>query len=728
MQFRPMAVIVVAGVLGMGTVAFGETQGVMEKVGPGVWGVRFGEVESGVPSAYRAAGPAIEGLKGMGDGESPFAVEAFSFKSGARGCSVSLPRKAGEHFYGLGLNTKLFEMTNKRAFIVPSDHPEQPTNESHAPVPFYVSTAGYGVYVDTARFASFYMGDVDAVGGGVSAAAPTTTQPGMSVEELYNNRYAAKGRVLVDVPGAKGVDVYLFAGPSMMEAVRRYNLFSGGGAVPPMWGLGITYRGQSKLTGEESVALAKSFREEGIPCDQWGLEPGWQTVTYSSSFVWNKERFPDPAGFVRQLHAMGYRVNAWEHAFVHPVSPIHDAIKKWSGDYRVWNGLVPDFATAEGKRIFVEQQEKVLFGIGMDGVKLDECDYQPFRSEGVWSWPEAAAFPSGLDGEQMHSLYGELYQEAMLGPLEKRNVRAWGLVRESGALAASLPYGVYSDSYDHDCYIRGLAKSGFSGVLWVPEVRNAASVEDLYRRVETVIFSPYALINCWYMKMPPWVQIDRAKNNAGEVMAERGEATAVVKKLFELRMELVPYLYAAFNRYHVDGTPPVRAVVMDYPADANAWNLDDEFMCGDSLLVAPLVKGEMKRSVYLPKGEWFDFWTGKRVEGGRRVDVECAVDRVPVFVKGGTLLPLADPVQHVERGTVFQIHVHRFGAKPGEAVLYEDDGETNDYLRGEQNEVRLSWDGKEGRVERSGGYHGAARYRIVDWPDGGGEGAAESAK
>jgi alpha-D-xyloside xylohydrolase len=314
----------------------------------------------------------------------------------------------------------------------------------------------------------------------------------------------------------------------------------------------------------------------------------------------------------------------------------------------------------------------------------------------------------------------------MLGPLEKRNVRAWGLVRESGALAASLPYVVYSDSYDHACYIRGLAKSGFSGVLWVPEVRNATSVEDLYRRVGTVIFSPYAPINCWYMKMPPWVQIDRAKNNAGEVMAERGEATAVVKKLFELRMELLPYLYAAFNRYHLEGTPPIRAVVMDYPSDENAALVDDEFMFGPSLLVAPLVKGEAKRSVYLPGGEWFDFWTGQRIEGGKQFDVECAVDRVPVFVKGETLLPLAEPVQHVEAGTVFQIHVHRFGEKPQAAELFEDDGVSNDYLRGEQSRIVLTWDGQKGSVETNGGYRGAARYRIVDWPEGGV--AAESAK
>ncbi|HUO08499.1 MAG TPA: TIM-barrel domain-containing protein [Phycisphaerae bacterium] len=677
--------------------------------------MRYGTPEAVTPLTYRSAGPRVEGLGKLPAVESPpLPADSVGFQISARGCSVTLPRDPSEHLYGLGLNTHQFEMTNQRAFIVPSDHPEQPTNESHAPVPFYVSTRGYGVYVDTARFASFYMGDVDAASAAVGVGS-ATTEPGMSVESLYKSRYEPKGTILVDVPAARGVDVYLFAGPTMLDAVRRYNLFAGGGAVPPLWGLGITYRGQSKLSAEESLQLAKSFRDEGIPCDQWGIEPGWQSATYSSSFVWSKERYPDPDGFVSGMHGLGFRLNAWQHAFVHPISPLYEPLRKWSGNYRVWNGLVPDFATSQGRSIFVDQQEKVLFSKGVDGVKLDECDYQPFRSEGVWSFPEASVFPSGLDGEQMHSLFGELYQQAMLGPFQRRQLRTWGLVRNSHALASPLPYVVYSDSYDHACYIRGLAKSGFCGLLWTPEVRNAQSLEDLYRRVETVIFSPYALINCWYMRMPPWVQIDRQKNNAGIVMPEHQEATETIRRLFKLRMSLIPYLYAAFNEYRLEGTPPVRALVMDWPGDARTALVDNEFMFGRSLLVAPLVKGESHRTVYLPGGEWYDFWSGKRIAGGQSIDVSPPVDQIPLFVRGDTLLPLAEPVEHVGKETQFQLHVHVFGAHPEPMALFDDDGVSEDYGRGVQNRVLLSWDGKEGRAASAGEYGGVSRYRVVEW-------------
>ncbi len=129
------------------------------------------------------------------------------------------------------------------------------------------------------------------------------------------------------VPDAEGLDVYLFEGPTMQDAVRRYNLFAGGGPVPPLWGLGIWYRGLGDYTQQESLALARQLRDDHMPCDVWGVEPGWQTKAYSCSFVWNLQKFPKPDEFIRDLKAMGYRTNFWEHAFTHPESPIHDALK-----------------------------------------------------------------------------------------------------------------------------------------------------------------------------------------------------------------------------------------------------------------------------------------------------------------------------------------------------------------------------------------------------------------
>ncbi|MEI6074120.1 MAG: TIM-barrel domain-containing protein [Verrucomicrobiota bacterium] len=687
----------------------------VEIIANGIWRVRLGKPEEFTPTHFRSGSIQTQSLEALAPAAaSPINLEKIRFAVSARGCVVTLPMNSGEHIYGLGLSTRSFDKTNTRQKLIPSDNPEMEGGVSHAPVPFYVSTDGYGVFVDTARYATFYIGDTSPL-----IDAPETNVPeaqiANSTDVLYKARTLANRSILVDIPAAQGIDIYILAGPQMLDAVRRYNLFSGGGAVPPLYGLGMVYRGKGDFTAQESLRLARSLRETGIPCDLWGLEPGWQTATYPCSFVWDTNRFPDPSGFVKQMANMGFRLSFWEHCFTHSISPIYDDIKPFSGNFRVWNGLVPDFATTNGRKIFLNQQEKSLFSLGvLGGVKLDECDNQPW-SPTPWSFPEASRFPSGLDGEQMHSLLGVLYQQTMLEPFTRRNLRTWGLVRNSHALASPLPYVVYSDSYDHHCYVRGMANQGFSGLLWGPEVRDTGSVEDLARRVQTTIFSPQAIINAWYMKLPPWLQMNMEKSNAGELMPGHEEATALIKKLFELRMSLIPYLYSAFNDYRLTGTPPMRALVMDWPNDPMTYAVDDEFMVGPSMLVAPMFAGQGKRSVYLPAGTWYDFWSNERMQGGRKIEVSKPLERIPIYVKEDSIIPLAYPVQHITKTTVFDLTVKVYGLKPAPFVLFEDDGESNDYLSGKQSRVSLLWSGTSGQIERRGDYTGPARYTVSQW-------------
>lgn len=683
-----------------------------EQVAPGIWRIRVGEPEIHTPVKYRTLESNLDALKAMQDaGDLPVDLKQVAVTIASRGCSIELPMASDEKIYGLGVNTTQFDQTNRRNIAAVSDHPENEINTSHAPVPFYVSSKGFGVYVDSARFVSFFTGSINPVSrpaadSGISGAEASGT------EDLYRARELRRKTMLIDVPVAQGVDIYVFAGPKMIDCIRRYNLFSGGGCVPPMWGLGMGYRGLNKFTGDESVKLAKTFREQRIPCDMWGLEPGWQTNTYSCSFLWNKEGFPDPDAFVKSMTEMGYRLNLWEHCFTHSTSPIHNALIPYSGNYRVWGGLVPDFTLPAARKIFLDHHEEVVFSKGISGVKLDECDFQPYRSN-MWSFPEATSFPSGIDGEQMHSLLGTLYQQTMLEPYNKKNLRTWGLVRSSHALAAPLPYVIYSDAYDHRAYVRGLAKAGFCGVLWTPEVRSADNIEDFIRRTQTVIFSPFAQIDSWFLRLPPWVQVDRAKNNAGEAMPEAAQVTKMSRRLFELRMSLIPYLYTVFNEYHRFGTPPMRAMVVDFPDDRQTQLLDSQFMCGSSLLVAPMFKGETARSVYLPAGDWYDFWTGEKYTGGRTIGVAKPLEQIPVFVKGETLLPLARPSERFTADTTYELEVRVYGENPVPFVLYEDDGETNNFTKGEQNQVTLSWDGTSISEKREGKYNGPPRYKVV---------------
>lgn len=622
-------------------------------VAPGTWKVSYGSPEAITPVASRLVPASAEAMHRLPSISEP-ALETPIFHVSHRGVSLSLPLAPHEEIYGFGLQFfSLSHRGKKRAIRVNAD-PYKDTGDSHAPIPFYVSSRGYGILVDTARYATFYCGEArpkpkEAVSGASEGIAPLYTKA------------LGKGdasRVLVEIPSAQGIDVYLFAGPSMLDVVRRYNLFSGGGVMPPEWGLGFYYRAASSATDREIVALAAELRERNIPCDVLGFEAGWHSHAYSCSFAWDTTRFPKPESLIQELKKQDFHVNLWEHAFVHPSSPLFGPMRDLAGNTGVWGGLVPDFQNPQARRVFGEYHRKHLIDIGVTGFKLDECDNSDFT--GGWSFAELSQFPSGADGEQMHSLFGVRYQRAIWDQFLEAGQQTYSLVRSSGALAAPYPFVLYSDLYDHRQFVRALVNSSFSGLLWCPEVRDAKSEEDLIRRLQTVVFSPLAMINGWYIINPPWKQLDRKKNNANELSPDWKELEARCREIVGWRMQLIPYLRAAFARYASDGTPPFRALALDWPEIPELAAVDDAWMAGDRLLVAPLFAGEQGRKVTLPPGQWFDFWTGNSFAGGSSIEIAAETRNIPVFVKSGAVLPMAsitrstaDPACHTLEARIF---------------------------------------------------------------------------
>ena len=667
-----------------------------QEVYPGVWRFTFGTPEKITPVKTRHYPPAVEGLAGLPKvDECPVEVTATVSE---RGVLVRVPLESGEQIYGLGLQLQSFEQRGLKKRLRVNADPVLDTGDSHAPVPFYVTTRGYGVLIDTARYATFYLG------GKKQKDAPNQTD-----------------EVLVDVPEAAGGEVYVFGGPSLREAVQRYNLFSGGGPIPPRWGLGFWYRGDAGYAQSNILNLATEFRQRNIPCDVLGLEPRWQTHAYSCSYVW-APIFPTPAEMLRKLAEQHFHLNLWEHAFVHPSSPIHQALVPYSGNYEVWGGLVPDFLEARARDIFAEFHNREHIALGVSGYKADECDNSDFT--GNWSFPEISRFPSGADGEQMHCLFGLRYQDALTQAFEKRGQRTYGLVRSSGALAAPYPYVLYSDLYDHRQFVRGIPQAGFCGLLWTPEVRDSANPVELIRRLESVICSPLAMVNAWYLHNPPWKQVNREQNNQGHFAADWETTEAQCRALLQLRMRLIPWLQAAFARYHREGLPPFRALVMDFPDDPGSRAVDDEYFMGDGLLVAPVIvagsgkdkrdqsrpvaaNGETSRSVYFPPGQWQDFWTGKSYHGSQRVEVSVPLEQIPLFVQSGTVLPLGEPTMYTDDPKSRKLTVLVFGDGHQAATLYEDNGGPAPTL----GSVTISWDGS----KQVGAVSHAGAYQVVEW-------------
>ena len=662
-------------------------------VHPGVWRATIGKPEAITPVSTRLVPPQTEAFARLPRiHEIPLPKLAGEITP--RGCVVSIPLRQNELLYGLGLQFLSFEQRGKKKVVRVNADPKMDTGDSHAPVPFYVTTEGVGILVDTARYAVFYLGD----------ARPKPTHPLATVTAsnpdpnyTHSLQDSDTGRITIEVPRTSGVDVYLFAGPSMLDAVRRYNVFSGGGPVPPEWGLGFWYRADARATQQYVLDLAREFRDSKIPCDVIGLEPGWQSHAYSCTFVWDTNRFPDPKAFVRSAQGLQYRVNLWEHAFTHPASPLFPPLESYSGDYGVWGGLVPDFQGAQARERFGDFHGRTLIDMGISGFKLDECDNSDYT--GGWSFPELSRFPSGVDGEQMHNLFGLRYQAALWEQFRQRRQPTYGLVRSSGALAAPYPFVLYSDLYDHREFIRALANSGFSGLLWCPEVRDAVSVEDLIRRLQSVVFSPLAMVNGWYIQSPPWKQLNRKLNNAGQLMANWQQVEARCREIIGWRMQLVPYLTAAFQRYAYDGTPPFRALVLDTPTDTNLNTVDDQYMVGDRMMVAPLFAGEPSRDIVLPAGtNWHNFWTGARIPGGSKITVPASTENIPVYVKTGSVIPWADVALYAEAPATRRLtaRIYGNGSLPFEMGIH---GET----------LRLAWRTGHGSAT------GSSKYQVHKW-------------
>ncbi len=676
----------------------------LEKQAKGIWKVTAGEPEKHTPVSLRRYSVQTQQLERMEEAELPLTAARIGFRKNRRGIQITLPMGSGEDIYGFGLGLHSMNQAGRKRMIRVNSDPVADTGEGHAPVPFYISTAGYGLYVDTLRHMEFYMGTNAAKGQSADKKEVNGEHKEFSESALYALKKTEEQRsIIIDVKAVDGVDIYLFSG-NVKQVVQRYNLFAGGGCLPPMWGLGIWYRTYGGSDEKKVLDLAGQFREEHMPVDVLGLEPGWHSHSYSCTYQWSSRLFPHPEEMTEELTEKGYKINLWEHVFVYPAAGFYEELLPFSGEYEVWNGLVPDFATEKAVEIFQEYHRKEFVRKGISGFKLDECDNSDFNPSN-WSFPDTAEFPSGMDGEQMHGAIGVLYQGLMQDMFRKEDRRTYSQVRSSGALAAPFPFVLYSDLYSHKQFIRGMVTSGFSGLLWAPEVRDCRSGEDLLRRMETICFSVHAIYNCWRIPNPPWKQVDIKKNLAGEFMPDSEHYTNVCRKYHELRMSLLPYLYSAFVKYWKEGIPPVRALVLDYEEDPETRNIDDEYLFGDNMIVAPMtIEDGTKRKVYLPQGEWHDFFDGTVYEGGRWLEAEADYAKIPVFVKGNCILPLADPVETVTRDTVFTIHPRIYGNGGEGYVLYEDDFETFAYADGRQNEVMLKAD-DQGRVqyERRGG-------------------------
>ncbi len=663
------------------------------EVAPGVWKTTVGHPEDFTLLKAAGANPAKTGLAAMPKAAFPLDEKEIEGRVLKAKTIVRFPLAANEDIYGLGVDFNAVRR-NGAIFELHVDHWDSKkgiTGRTHAPVPLYVSTKGFAVLFDTARYLKV------TVGHGVRLAAKS--RPPV-IDRTTGKGWQSQPRSdsIEVLANAEGIDVYVFAGPSPLDAVRRYNLFCGGGPLPPKWGLGFLTRVQTKYTADQALADIAEFRKNGIPLDMLGLEPGWMDHAYPCSFEWDKTRFPDPTAFLAEVQKQHVRVNLWFNPYVGPeAAPLYPKLLPFAGTHLVWNGLVPDYTLPAAQKTFIDHLKHTVIERNPDavgGFKLDEVDgYDRYL------WPDTAVFPSGHDSEQVRQTYGLMLQRAVYDAFKQSNRRTMGQVRGTNAGASPYPFVIYNDNYDFNEYITAVANSGFAGVLWSPEVRGSNNGEDMLRRTQAVCFSPLALYNGWASSQKLWTHA-AVKDH--------------IRDAIVLRLRLLPYFYNAFAQYHFQGTPVIRpmqlaasltvaeqpvagkldATTNPYEVPPAAREVKDQYFFGDSLLVAPIAatdkdgKRVTSRKVLLPAGKWYDFHTGKFAGENQTIEVTPPLAQMPVFVKDGALIPMiaGDRQWAPHAGEKVPLEVRHYGEAAGKLMLYDDDGETFDYERD-----RLSW-------------------------------------
>ncbi|GAB4453757.1 MAG: glycoside hydrolase family 31 protein [Anaerolineae bacterium] len=574
----------------------------------------------------------------------------------------------GEAVYGLGEHACALNLRGRR-YVLWNQDPNS-YNRGDEPIyfgiPFYVALRedgrAYGLFFDNT-----YRGYVD-----VGAEQPDRLTFGFEGGEL---RY------------------YLFTGPTVADVLARYTELTGRMALPPLWALGYHQCRWSYYPEVRVREIAAEFRKRRIPCDAIYLD-----IDYMDGFrcfTWDRERFPDPAGMIRDLRADGFRT----------VTMIDPAIKI-DPDYAVYRSGVaqdvflkhpdgalytgsvwagpshfPDFTSPKVRAWWADLYAE-LVGMGVAGFWNDMNEPTVFPesgdvdAEGIHTLPDDV--PHHWEGRgathlAAHNVYGMLMGRATREGLERLRPdrRPFVIIRAAYAGAqryASSWTGDNMSTWDHVrlsismCLNLGLSGLSFTG----PDIGGFGGVPDgemVTRWIQLGACLPFFRMHT--MTGTP----DQEPWSYGQPYED------INRRYIEFRYELLPYIYSAVARCARDGLPIVRPMFMH---GARFRNVDDQFMLGDHLLVAPVLEaGQQSRTVALPKGLWYDFWTGQRFDGrdgSVEIIVPAPLDTLPLFVRAGATVPLWPVLQYTDERPVETLRLRAFMGN-GRTALYEDEGD-----------------------------------------------------
>lgn len=581
-----------------------------------------------------------------------------------------------EHFYGFGERSGLLDKRSevKTNWTVDALDYSSIDDEMYQAIPFFmVLHPGlvYGIFLNLTHWSRFDIG---------------ATQPG----------------VLQMLAHSPELDYYIIYGETPAEILQTYTELTGRMPLPPKWALGYHQCRWSYESEEKVRALAHEFRSRRIPCDVIHFD-----IDYMRGyrvFTWSPKRFPAPAKLLADLKQEGFKSVTivdpgvkYEPDGEYPI--YHEGLEKdcfvrtpegnlVSG--YVWpdRSVFPDFLRPEVRQWWGNWQ-RTLTDVGVAGIWNDmnepTLDDRPFGDNGnkipfPLDAPQGPA-EEGATHAEAHNLYGLTMARASYEGLEKLrpNQRSFVLTRSGYAGIqrwSAVWMGDNQSLWEHlEMSLPMLLNMGLSGVPFI-----GADIGGFAGNATAELFARWMQVGMLYPFMRGHSALHTAQHEPW-VFGDRTEK--ICREYIELRYQLLPYLYSLFWEASQTGAPILRPLLYHYPHDPKTYHIHDQVLLGSDLMAAPVYRpGVEARVVYLPEGIWYDWWTGEQYKGNTHILANSPLERMPMYVKAGAIIPMQPVVQYVDERPIQQLKM-RIWQGEGEFTLYEDDGNSFDYTAGQ---------------------------------------------
>ena len=540
------------------------------------------------------------------------------------------------------------------------------THGARVPIQFLIGTAGWGLFVHSP------LGIFDLRG--------------------------SEGK-LISANGAPGLlDVFVIGAERPADILRAYATITGLPEMPPLWSLGYQQSHRTLGAPEEILAEARTFREKKLPCDAMiylgtGFCPnGWNTD--NGEFTWNLRAFPDPHQAVTQLHDENFKVVL--HVVLegeHLNGTVHDACTAAP----LPTGRTPDHHWPPDREVACYwPAHRPLTEMGIDG-------WWPDQGDGLDAASRLARNRMYFEGQQLY----------------RPNQRVYALHRNAYSgmqrYAAFLWSGdVLSRWETLKTHVPNAINTGLSGIpYWGTDIGGFIPTDEytgeLYARwFQFAAFCPLFRSHGrdWRLHLPwGWdtgeiVYPETKDYHPDPAQIRNAAIEPICRKYLEMRYRLMPYLYSAVRETCETGLPIIRALWLHYSDDPMASARGDEYLYGRDILVAPIVeKGATNRSVYLPRGDWYDFWTNERHSGGREITRDVDLATFPLYIRAGAILPTGPVRQYTTEPLDEPLTLTIYPGADGSAFLYQDDGATFDFRTGAYTRVEMRWNESSHRLD-----------------------------